>query len=116
MTVIPKPTQQDQQARSAHTPVPYGLYGENVIVKDCVKDAVGYKFTRIADVIEADDAKFIVHACNSHYDMLEALKVARDSIASLGSSIHLTAHEKRTVASELELIDAALAKATGAQS
>jgi hypothetical protein len=78
-----------------------------------VADCTGIYLFHTDEVMRAN-AAFIVRACNAHYQMLEALKSARDQLRDLANDIPAAAwltDETYAECSTLGAIDAAIAAA-----
>lgn len=101
---------------------PFGIYelGKPNLITGCFKDVKGG-----IEVTEAN-AAFIVRACNSHYELLEALKICRETIRDYHEYQHSGDpwEEDARAMGEMDIdylkndgrlqkIDAAIAKATG---
>lgn len=107
MTTPSEAIKQDQQARSS-APLPFKVKAWKSCASICdVVDADGYT---VVDFVSVPLGEQIVKACNSHDELVEALKVVREYV--------LLANEDlcREMDKDLSIIDAAIAKATGAQS
>jgi hypothetical protein len=75
-----------------HTPTPWGFYNTGEVMKGyCQPFAISQELSAnmvagiFGDVEGGEDtakanAEFIVRACNSHYELLEALEIALDAV------------------------------------
>jgi uncharacterized OB-fold protein len=111
------------ETQRKHTPLPWGYDGDgfdSVVAQLCDTDGYtifpvdedGTACGHIAEMSEVEgdeeakaNAAFIVHACNNHYKLLEALQTLADATA--GHARHFAEH----IAAR-----AAIAKATGGAS
>lgn len=96
------------ETKVGHTPGPWevpGTDGGEWVV--CHKDKAGKRRT-LAHVYSEADARLIMLACNSHYDLLAALKQALFVMESVAST-----HGYDTTIGAVPQARAAIAKATG---
>lgn len=107
-------------SQTNHTPTPWSLDG----VEWIDTEAGGYRFRRLSSwdqtialvQVDEDDeeqqanAEFIVRACNSHQDLMEALR----SIADASDGTEIGTSELRALKNRMgDIARAAIAKAAG---
>jgi hypothetical protein len=109
-----------------HTPVPWTVNIRKDDYISSITDADGYSIIRLSDQyrgypecgedlvmdMESEDAAFIVRACNSHDELVEACKLGL-RYASEASSAALG--ESNAILDDIGIIRAVLAKAEGGQ-
>lgn len=100
-----------------HTPLPWhqshrqidsGGYSTQIYTEDGETIATMHWYPKdmgngVTATCRADNAEFIVRACNAHYELLEALKLAHAALS--GSNMNMNVVEKK--------VKSAIAKAEG---
>lgn len=99
---------QNTTSKVKHTPLPWNYHNSN---NDDYLD-IDSAGTRITSIFNVDkeakaNAEFIVTACNSHYELLEALKKAESSLESLQEADCFDKLDRKA----LNAVTAAIAKA-----
>lgn len=90
--------------KQSHTPLPWATIGK-IIYGQTPEDG------QIGGCHSEDDAAFITKACNSHYELLEALQVAQRAI--LDNARPFESRDRITLGQALSEIEYAIAKARG---
>jgi len=94
-----------------HTPTPwycYNAYKKHILKDYHIASLDGYEVATVNSMKSANDAHFIVTACNHHNDLIMALESAQGAIAN--AAIKLEQHEVGELRTTLKSVNAALAK------